>query len=58
MNAIFGTLDSNGTHIDTSNTLRGAKIYATRNGFNVVTKRIGYNARVVAKKINGKWLDE
>lgn len=53
----FRTLDKNGTHIDTSKTLRGAKNYATRNGYTIVSKQTGYNAFVVAKKINNKWID-
>ena len=44
-----------GVHADVSTTLQGAKVYASRNGYNIVTKRIGYNARKVAKKLNGKW---
>lgn len=53
----YGTIGKKGTHIDTSKTLQGAKIHATKNGYNVVTKRTGYNAYVVAKKINGQWLN-
>ena len=57
MTVIFGTLSNKGTHVDTSKTLRGAKMYATRNGLSVVSKRVGYSATVVAKKVDGKWLD-
>ena len=49
---------SNGAHIDVSNTERGAKCYATRNGFKTVTIRFncGYIAQKIAKKENGKWI--
>lgn len=43
------------THCDVSNTERGAKIYATRNGFTKVTIRTGYHARIIAEKVDGKW---
>ena len=53
----YGTTDTRyGTHIDTSKTLQGAKNYATRNNLKTVSKRIGYNATIVATKINNKWL--
>lgn len=53
---VFGVLGSDGSHIDTSLTQRGAKCYATRHGYKSVTKRVGYNARVVAENINNKWV--
>lgn len=58
MNNIYGVLDSNGCHVDVSNSERGAKNYATRHGYDVVTVRYnsGYNADSIATKINGKWL--
>ena len=45
---------------DVSNTLQGAKSYATRNGFNDVYIRfnLGYNIRCVASKVNGKWINQ
>jgi len=52
----YGTLDATNTHIDTSKTLLGAKQYATRNGYSKVSKRVGYIARVVAERVNGKWI--
>lgn len=51
---IYGVYNGN-AHVDVSTTLRGAKVYASRNGYDIVTKRIGYNGRKVAKKLNGKW---
>lgn len=57
MKTIYGILNSEGTHTDVSKTLRGAKNYATRNDYGVVTKRMEYNAVVVAKKIDGKWIN-
>ena len=53
---VYGITDMNNTHHDVSCTERGAKNYATRNGFTVVTKRIGYHSYWVAEKVNGKWL--
>ena len=52
---VYGVLSKDDTHIDVSKSLLGAKIYATRNGYDTVTKRVGYNARVVATKRGGKW---
>jgi hypothetical protein len=57
MIVVYGILNSEGVHIDTSNTLRGAKIYASLHNYSIVTKRMEYNAVVVAKKINGKWIN-
>lgn len=51
----FGTIGKESTHIDTSKTLRGAKIYATKNGYKTVSKRTGYYAEIVEIKINEKW---
>lgn len=56
MITIYGVLLSDGTHVDVSKTIQGAKNYATRNGYKVVTKRLGYNARVVAKKDKNRWV--
>jgi hypothetical protein len=54
---IYGVL-CNGVHIDTSKTEKGAKIYATKNGYTIVTIRYncGYIAQKIAHKINGKWV--
>jgi len=43
------------THCDVSKTERGAKIYATRNGYTKVTLRVGYNAFIITEKVDGKW---
>lgn len=55
MIAIYGVLNRDGVHIDVSLSLLGAKQYATRNGYSEVSKRIGYNAMIVARKINNNW---
>lgn len=58
MVTMYGILD-NGTHTDVSKTLRGAKNYATRNGFKIVTVRHGYNAKVISVKLSGgNWADD
>ena len=51
---IYGS-SINGAHTDTSNTLAGAKRYATINGIDNVTRRTGYNAAFLYTKINNKW---
>jgi hypothetical protein len=53
---IYGVLNSELCLIDTSKTERGAKQHATRNGYNLVGFRVGYNAFILAEKINGKWV--
>lgn len=58
MMIVYGTTNNEGIHYDTSNTLRGAKCYATRNGYNNVSKRVGYNVFIVAEKINNKWVNK
>ena len=50
-------ITTNGTHTDTSKTLRDSKLYATLNGFDQVSKRTGYNAHIVARKFRGKWIN-
>jgi hypothetical protein len=57
MQNLYGILDSNDCHIDTSLTERGAKNYATRHGYNSVSVRFnaGYHVEVIAVKINNKW---
>ena len=47
-------------HTDVSRTLKGAKQYATRNGYNKVSIRYnsGYHCRVVSTRINNKWKDQ
>lgn len=55
---IYGVLDSNDCLIDVSRTERGAKIYATKHGYNVIGYRLGYHAFRCAEKINGKWRKE
>lgn len=55
-NDIYGVL-IDGVHVDVSKTERGAKQYATRNGYLTVTVRYncGYIAAEIAHKYNGKW---
>ena len=56
MITVYGTI-SNDAHVDTSKTLLGAKQYATRNGFEFVTKRIGYVSTIILKKVKKKWVE-
>ncbi len=55
--AVYGVVDSNGIHCDTSNSERGAKNYATRHGYTKVSRRSngGYSPVIVAEKVNGIW---
>ncbi|WP_458321551.1 hypothetical protein [Providencia sp. CRPN22473] len=59
MPRLFGVLDSDGCHVDVSKTLRGAKNYATRHGYTIVTSRANgsYHARTESIKEGGKWND-
>ena len=60
MQNIYGVIDSNSIHTDVSNTERGAKIYATKHGYNKVSIRFncGYNVAVLAEKVNNKWINK
>ena len=56
---IYGII-KNGTHIDVSNTQRGAKIIATKLGYDTISIRYncGYIARELAyKNKNGNWIN-
>jgi hypothetical protein len=59
MQNTYGVL-SNGVHVDVSNTLHGAKCYATRHGYTTVTIRYngGYIASEIAHKHKGKWISD
>lgn len=52
---VYGVVNREDVHIDVSNTLLGAKNYATRHGYTRVSKRVGYNALIIAEKLNNKW---
>lgn len=54
---IFGVAIG-GIHTDVSKSERGAKCYATRNGYDTVSIRYncGYAVEIVAKRVNGKWI--
>ena len=53
----YGIVTLNSGYIDVSNTLLGAKQYATRNGYKEVYIRYsnGYHVDKVAIKIGNKW---
>ena len=58
MNNIYGIINKDGVHIDVSNSEKGAKNFATRNGYKKVSVRYncGYDVDIVAEKNdNGKW---
>ena len=52
---IYGSTNNNNIHTDTSNTLLGAKQYATRNGYKNVSVRIGYNVTLLEYKQENNW---
>jgi len=53
---IYG-ITSNDIHTDVSNSERGAKNYATRNGYEFVSVRYDgtYNVDILSMKVAGKW---
>lgn len=53
---IYGVLDSNNCLIDISRFEKSAKRYATKNGYNKVGYRVGYNAFILAEKVKNKWI--
>jgi len=56
MSDVYGVI-SNGVHVDVSSSARGAKSYATRNGYDLVSVRFdsGYNVVILFQKYAGKW---
>ena len=54
---IYGILDKDNCLIDISKSERGAKVYATKNGYNLVGYRIGYSAFFLSEKRNKKWVN-
>ena len=50
----------NGIHTDVSKTQQGAKNYATRNGFTIVSVRFGCGCIVdiLAEKVDGVWISQ
>ena len=52
---IYGILDANNCLIDVSNSEKGCKQYATRNEYNKIGYRIGYNAFLTHIKIGKRW---
>lgn len=55
---VYGIVTTSGEHIDVSNSGRGAKQYATLNGYDTVSRRNvnHYYVDVIAKKIGKKWV--
>lgn len=53
---IYGVIDSNNCLLDISRSERVAKIYATKNGFDKIGYRVGYNAIISGQKIKNKWV--
>ena len=59
MNNMYGVVNANGIHIDVSNSEKGAKQYATLNGYNKVSIRYncGYDVSIIAQKNSkGRWV--
>lgn len=59
MSAVYGVCNKELVHYDVSNTERGAKQYATRHGYDIVSVRFnsGYIVDIIARKVNGKWVN-
>ena len=60
MQNIYGVVNYEGVHIDTSKTEKGAKRFATLNRYNKVSVRYrgGMIAEIIAEKINNKWVNK
>lgn len=60
MSNVFGVVNPDGVHTDVSNSERGAKRYATLNGYSKVSVRynLGYNVEIIAERINKKWVNK
>ena len=56
MKDVYGVM-SNGVHTDVSSSARGAKRYATLNGYEFVSVRYdgGYNVVILFQRFAGKW---
>jgi len=52
---VFGSVNNQNIHSDTSNTLLGAKQFATRNGLKNVSVRVGYNVTILECKVFNRW---
>ena len=55
MITVYGSTDNTNTHTDTSNTLLGAKQYATRHGLKNVSIRIGMGVSLLEYKQGNKY---
>ena len=58
MIAMYGIINQKGEFIDTSKTLKGAKIHATKNHYNRVGMRLGYNVVSTWTKQGKTWIKE
>ena len=54
----YGIVTAGGEHIDVSKTEKGAKQYATINGYSKVSIRYnsGYDVDIIATKVKGRWI--
>lgn len=54
----YGIVTAGGEHIDVSKSEKGAKQYATINGYSKVSIRYnsGYDVDIIAQKVKGKWV--
>jgi hypothetical protein len=56
---IYGIINKDNTLIDVSRNKKATKRYATIHGYTKIGCRFngGYNATIIAEKIDGKWVD-
>ena len=57
----YGIMSEHQGFIDISNTLHGAKLFATKEGYYdevYVRYNNGYHVELVATKVNNKWIKE
>ena len=58
MITVYGVINRNNEHIDVSKSLHGAKCYASRNRYNKISRRLGYNVVQIWEKVKGKWIEQ
>ena len=58
MQRIYGIINRDNALIDVSNTLLGAKQYATRNDYKKVGYRVEYNVIETWTKVKNKWVKD
>ena len=54
----YGAVNAFGVHMDTAKTERGAKCWATLNGYSNISARWSSgHAQIISRKAGGKWVN-